>query len=565
MTEAEANGATLLDRMLGPYDVLRGNRNLQLLFGGQVVSSFGDWLYVVALAVLAYEITGSATVVAALTFVRLLPYVLFLPFSGFLADRGNRKALMIGSDVGRGVCMLGLWLVGSGGKLWVAFPLVFLATVLSSLFRPAMSAVLPGLVGDEDKLAQANGLWSQMESVSLILGPALGGVLVLFGEPQAAFLVNGVTFLISALTLLWVRVPPRSSEQGAQAGEEGWVSETLAGFRFLLRENEGVLSAMTVSIAGLTLVGGAIWTLTVVLAEETFGLGGQGAGFLNAAYGAGALLGGLGAGYAASRLRLGPAFVWATGASSLLFALLGVSPAGVLPFVLLVVVGVMDVISDVSSTTILQSATPDSLLGRVFGAFEALLVSAMLLGALVIGPLIDLAGARAATVILSLVGFAFLLFCLPRLLRLEDTLGVRVFVRRVPVLAGLPHRLLEDVASRSRLERFRDGEAVVREGEVGDRLYMVKDGEAEVAARGEGEREVVVATLSKHDHFGEIALLREVPRTATVRARGPLELYSLSREDFQELLERSEGLKTAMTGTSDTRYLETQNRLLTRR
>jgi cyclic nucleotide-binding protein/MFS transporter len=405
-----------------------------------------------------------------------------------------------------------------------------------------------------------------MESVALILGPALGGVLVLLGEPRVAFLINGLTFLISALTLLFLRVPPRSSEQGAHAGEEeGWLSETLAGFRFLFRENEGVLSAMTVSIAGLTIVGGAIWTLTVVLAEETFDLGGQGAGFLNAAYGAGALLGGFVVGYAATRFRLGPTFVWTTGASSLVFALLGVSPAGALPFVLLVVVGVIDVISDVSSTTLLQSATPDHLLGRVFGAFEALLISAMLVGALVIGPLIDLAGARAATVILSLAGFAFLLVCLPRLLRLEDALGVRVFVRRVPALAGLPHRVLEDVASRSHLERFGDGEAVVREGEVGDRLYMVKDGEAEVAARGEGEGEVAMATLSKHDHFGEIALLRDVPRTATVRARGPLELYSLSREDFQELLERSEELKSAMTGTSDARYLETQNRLLTRR
>jgi MFS family permease len=565
MTEAEANGATILGRMLGPYTVLRGNRNLQLLFGGQVVSSFGDWLYVVALAVLVYEVTGSATVVAALTFFRLLPYVLFLPFSGILADRGNRKVLMIVADLGRGVCMLGLLLVGAGGTLWLAFPLVFLATVLSSLFRPAMNSVLPTLVGDENKLAQANGLWSQMESLSFILGPALGGVLVLLGEPRVAFLINGVTFLISALTLLFVRVPPRDEQAAGGGEEEGWLSETLAGFRFLLRENEGVLSAMTVSIFGPALAGGAIWTLTVVLAEETFDLGGQGAGFLNAAYGAGALIGGLVVGYAVTRFCLGPTFVWTTGASAVIFALLGLSPAGALPFVLLGVIGVIDIVSEVSSTTILQSATPDSLLGRVFGAFEALVISAMLVGALIIGPLIDLTGPRAATVILGLAGLAFLLISLPRLLRLEDALGVRVFVRRVPVLAALPHRLLEDVASHARLERFQDGEAVVREGEGGDRLYMVRDGEAEVTARGEGKDEVAVTTLSKHDYFGEIALLRNVPRTATVRAKGPLELYSLSREDFRELLERSEELKSAMTGTSDARYVETQNRLLTRR
>jgi hypothetical protein len=160
MTEAEAGGRTLLSRMLGPYGVLRGNRDLTLLFCGQVVSSFGDWLYILALVVLAYDLTGSATLVAALTFVRLLPYALFLPFSGVLADRGNRKALMIFADLGRGACMLGLLFVGSEEALWIAFPLVFLATAFSSLFKPAMSSVLPTIVGEED-LVKANGIWSQ--------------------------------------------------------------------------------------------------------------------------------------------------------------------------------------------------------------------------------------------------------------------------------------------------------------------------------------------------------------------------------------------------------------------
>jgi len=161
--------------MLGPYGVLRGNRNLQLLFSGQVVSSFGDWLYVLALGILAYEITGSATVVAVLTFARLLPYAVLLPFSGMLADRGNRKVLMILADLGRGACMLGLLFAGSERTLWIAYPLVFLATMFSSLFQPAMSSVLPAIVGDEEKLVDANSIWSQMDSVSFVLGPALRG------------------------------------------------------------------------------------------------------------------------------------------------------------------------------------------------------------------------------------------------------------------------------------------------------------------------------------------------------------------------------------------------------
>jgi MFS family permease len=216
MTVAEANRESLLSRMFGPYEVLRGNGNLSLLFGGQVVSAFGDWLYILALVVLAYDLTGSATLVAALTFVRLLPYALFLPFSGVLADRGNRKALMIGADVGRGACMLGLLFAGTKETLWIAFPLVFLATALSSLFNPAMNSVLPAVVGDEEDLVKANSIWSQMDALSFVLGPALGGVLVMLGEPRLAFLINGLTFFISAATLLFERIPPREAAERSE-------------------------------------------------------------------------------------------------------------------------------------------------------------------------------------------------------------------------------------------------------------------------------------------------------------------------------------------------------------
>ena len=552
--------------MLGPYGVLRGNRNLQLLFGGQVVSSFGDWLYVLALGILAYEITGSATVVAVLTFARLLPYAVLLPFSGMLADRGNRKVLMISADLGRGACMFGLLFAGSEETLWIAYPLVFLATMFSSLFQPAMSSVLPAIVGDEEKLVEANSIWSQMDSVSFVLGPALGGVLALLGAPELAFVINGATFLVSAATLLFVHIPPRETPETAEGDEEeGWLSETLAGFRFLFRENEGVLAALTVALVGLSFTGGGIWTLILVLSDEAFGLGTEGSGFLNSAYGVGGVVGGFAAGYLASKVRLGPAVIWSIGAGSAVFICLGISPAGVLPFVIMFVVGILDIMVDVNGTTIIQTGTPEKLLGRVFGAFDGVLILAMLAGALIVGPLIDLLGPRTTTVVSMLVALGIFLLCLPRLRKLDRVLGVRMFIRKVPVLSGLSHAVLEDLASRMTLEKVPDGTAVVSQGEVGNRLYIVKDGEAEVVARGDDEQEKALATLSKNDYFGEIALLKDVPRTATVRAKGALELYSLDREDFQNLLERSEKLKSAMTGTSDARYVETQNRLLLRR
>ena len=562
---AETRGG-FVAQLMGPYRVLRGNRSLQLLFGGQVVSSFGDWLYVLALGILAYEITGSATVVAALTFARLLPYAVLLPFSGILADRGNRKALMIAADLGRGACMFGLLFAGSEETLWIAYPLVFVATVFSSLFRPAMGSVLPAIVGDEGRLVEANGIWAQMDSVSFVLGPALGGVLALLGAPELAFAINGATFLVSAATLLFVRIPPREIPEPTEGDEEeGWLSETLAGFRFLFRENEGVLAALTVAFVGLTFTGGGIWTLILVLSDEAYGLGTEGSGFLNSVYGAGGVAGGLAAGYLASKVRLGPAVIWSTAASSVVFLLLGVSPAGVLPFVILFVVGILDIVVEVNGTTIIQTGTPEELLGRVFGAFEGVLILAMLAGALAVGPLIELLGPRTTTVAFAVAALAIFLACLPRLRRLEGVLGVRTFVRKVPILSGLSHAVLEDLASRMTLEKVPDGTAVVSQGEVGDRLYILKDGEAEVTAQGDDGRETELATLSKNDYFGEIALLRDVPRTATVRARGPLELYSLERDDFRRLLERSEKLKGAMTGTSDARYVETQNSLLLRR
>jgi MFS family permease len=553
---------SLRDQVFGPYRVLRGRRNLQLLFGAQIVSSFGNWLYIVALLVLAYDLTGSATIVAVLTFVRLLPFGLFLPITGILADRWNRKTLMIAANLGRSLCMLGLVLVDSPATLWLAFFLAFIFSSLSSLFMPAIRSVLPSVVGDEDDLVKANSLWTQMDSLSFVLGPFFGSILLLLGQVQTAFLVNGLAFLIASITLLFVRVPPRT--ETPRPKEEGWLAENLAGFRFLFRQNEGVLAAFTVAVAGMAFMGGAFWTLLVVMAAQTFGLGSEGTGFLNAAYGFGGVLAGFAVGLLVARLRLHWVFFWSTLVGHIVVVFFGLSPAGVFPFVLLALIGLTDVFSEVSGTTVVQTGTPNELLGRVFGAFEWAAISAMLLGSLVIGPFIDLFGPRTATVMFGVIGIILLLGCLPWLRRLESVLGVRVFIRQVPVLSSLSHGVLDDLASRMQLEKVPDDTVIVRQGEHGDRLYIIKSGEAEVVVKGNREQEVALETLAKMDYFGEIALLRDVPRTATVKARGPVELYSLSRDDFQSLLQRSEELKATMTGTSDTRYLETQSRLLMR-
>lgn len=549
-------------QLISPLRMLRGNRLLALLATTQTLSLVGDWLYLVALTVLIYTISHSATAVALLTFVRLLPYALFLPVAGFFVDKWDRKRLLIGALLGRTLCMLGLTLVRTPSTVTLAYLLVFLVTTLASLQRPAFNSILPTVV-PEDERVLANSLMSQLESLSHIIGPLLGGVLVLLGAVQTAFLITGACALLAAVVIALAPIHPPQPE--SRPRDSDWLGETIAGYRFLFRENDGVLAACVLAFAGLTLLGGAYWTLAIVLSEQTFHLGGQGIGFLETLYGVGGLIAGLAIASFSRRFSLSRLFIAGGIASAVGAALFGISPAGALPFACMALIGMGDVFTEVNSYTLLQSGTPAELLGRVFGAFEATYVAAMLVGALLVGPLVGALGPRGATVALALSGLATLLLCLPRLRHLERALGVRIFLRRVPILATLSLRALDDIASRVQLERYPALATIVRQGEAGDQLYIVKLGTLDVTTADGAGHEIHHATIGPMDYFGEIALLHDVPRTATIRAREPVELYSLSRASFQQVLQRSADLRDAMLETAGARYLRSHGALLIHR
>lgn len=402
-------------RLPGPYRVMQDNRSLALLFGGQAVSAIGDWLYITVLVVYAYTLTGSAAVAGLLTFTRLLPYALFLPLSGVLADRFDRKRLMIVADLGRAACMLGLLAVHSRETVWIAFPLVFVSTCLFSLFRPALSATLPAVAGGDERLVQANALMAQISGLSLLLGPGLGGLLLLAGLERGAFVINGATYLVSAATLLRLRIPAREAAERIPAAR--WAAETLTGFRVLWRD--GGLEAVTLTTAAGSWFNGAVWTLMVVLAERSWGLGAHDAGFLSGAVGVGGLLSGFLVGGFVNRFRLGNGYVIAMAATSALIALVGLSPAGFVAAGILAAYGLCDVLNEVMGSTVVQRGTPDELLGRVFGALETVIICALMLGALTVGPLVAAIGPRATTVGFALVPAAMLVIHLPRLRRLD--------------------------------------------------------------------------------------------------------------------------------------------------
>ncbi|HEX6510239.1 MAG TPA: MFS transporter [Chloroflexota bacterium] len=551
-----------IGHLLAPYRVLQGNRSFDLIFAGQSASFLADWLYIVSLIVIAYAVTGSATFVAILTFVRLSPYALLMPFMGMLADRGDRRLMLILTNLGRGACVLGLLAVDSKGTIWLAFPLVFAITTLSSIFRPTIRSMVPEVV-DSDHLVQANSLLSQVESLSFVVGPGLGSVFILIGHPQAAFAVTGLAYIGAAVAFYFVKHVPRV-EHGRPV-EGGWLSQNLAGFRFLFRENQGVLAAFTLAIAATGLLSGAFWTLILVLAETTFHLGPQGTGYLNAANGIGGLLGGLIVGLLLTKLRLNQLFIVALIINFAVVIVVGASPIGAGAFAAFIVFGITDVVAQVAGVTVIQTATPSELLGRVFAAFESILVLSMLIGTLLAGPLIGFFGPRAATIALAVASLAILAGCLPLLLKMQEVLGVRIFLRQIPVLTALSLQVLDDFASRLQVERFTPGTEIVHQGDYGDRLYIMKSGDVDVSYESDGRPRVHLATLSTMDYFGEIALLRDVQRTASVHAKDEVEAYSLMRTDFQELLKRSRELELAMAGTSDARLTDTQSKLVLHR
>ncbi|HLI51151.1 MAG TPA: MFS transporter, partial [Thermomicrobiaceae bacterium] len=302
-----------------------------------------------------------------------------------------------------------------------AFPLVFVSTCLFSLFRPALNATVPAAAHGQDNLVQANALMSQIDGLALLLGPALAGLLLLGGLGRLAFVINAATYMASTLTLLQLRIPPREGDDRQGTGH--WLDETLEGWRFLRHQGRGVLMAVTMTSAGGSCFNGAIWTLAVVMAEQTWHTGSQGAGFLTSCIGIGGLVGGLGIGIVTGRMRLGQGYIRAMAGTIAGIALLGIAPAGPLPFIVITCCGLFDVINQILGNTIIQQSTPDELLGRVFGIFEAIVVTGLLAGSLAVGLLIDTIGPRATTAGLALVPLAFLLIYLPGLRHLDAPAG----------------------------------------------------------------------------------------------------------------------------------------------
>jgi MFS family permease len=488
----------------------------------------GHWAYLVAVAVFAYDV-GGAGAVGLLVVIRTVPAALVAPFAAVLADRYSRVRVMIASNLVRAVLIAAAGLcVYADTPAWVVYAIVGIAMLVGTPFRPALAAVTPAVARTPGELTAANAVSSTLESIGYFVGPALAGLLLAAASPELVFFLTAAAFTLSALVISRVTAPaPAAHREGGE--RRGVFSEALVGFRTVggdsrLRILLGLFSAQT-------LVAGALTVLIVVMAFELLDMGEAGVGWLNSSIGVGALVGSIAALSLAGMRRLSPAFIGGIVLWGLPLVLIGIFSEPAVAIVLLAIVGAGNSVVDVAVFTLIQRAVPDDVLARVFGVIQFLWIATFGLGGLLAVPLVDWLGADGALVVAGAFLPVLALLTGPKLLRLDaaaEAPGEELsLLRSIPIFAPLPGTPLEHLAARLVPLRVDAGSVIVKQGDSGDRFYVVVEGEVDVEVDG-----ARVSDLGPGGYFGEIALIRDVPRTATATARTDVVLYALEREDF---------------------------------
>jgi MFS family permease len=500
------------------------NGDLRRLILAWAASNLASRASAIAVAVYAYQ-AGGAGAVGIVAFARLAAAAALSPWLSVLADRRSRRLVMIGSDLFRLLLLASMAaLVAGDGEPAIVYVLAVLVAIAEPVFRSAQAALTPSLVKTPAELTAANVLASGVESVGLFLGPALGALLLAVTDVSTVFAVTAALLALAILLVARIGV----AGEAVPEHEHDRLRSLLAGWHTIVAEPHLRLVIALFSVQGL--VAGLFNVLVVVLAIEILDLGTAGVGLLDGMVGVGAVLAVLVAAGLAGRDRLAGYFAIGLLLWGLPLALTGATTETGLVLALLVLIGVGNTFVDVSGITLLQRTAPDAVLGRVFGAFEALVVLSMGVGSLLAPVLVELVGDRGALVVAGLM-LPVVLVPLWRPLVAIDAASPAAedveLLRRVPIFAPLPPPEIERLAKALAPVSVDAGSTVFSEGAVGHRFYVIRVGTVEIVVGGERVR-----TCGPGDSFGEIALVRDVPRTATVRALSHVELLALDRDVF---------------------------------
>jgi MFS family permease len=497
-------------------------RRVELAWGGSIAA---EWAHFVALGVFAYQ-EGGATAVGIAGLVRLLPAAALAPFAASLGDRFRRERFLLGLMLVASAALAGSAAAAYGGSRVLVFAFAAVVGLSTTLVRPALQALLPSLARTPEELIASNGATSIIESLGTLVGPILAGLLVSFADVGLVFAVGAGMFLVAAALLARVEVEGRI-ELADAPGDRGARGMVAAGFRAIMRTPNARL--VIGLIAAQAFVRGCLNVLIVVAVFRVLHGSDSEVGYLTAAIGVGGLLGAFGAMTLAGR-RLAVPFGLALVFWGLPIALIAPRPDLVLALFLLAIVGAANSVEDVAVFTLLQRIVPDEFLARVLGVAWGLAMGAVAIGSILAPAVVALIGPRPAFAVVGAILPLLTLLTYRRLDRIDRTVAEPPpeleLIDHVPMFAPLSLAGKERVAGRLVPVSVSAGELVIRAGDAGDRFYIVGDGELEIEAAGRR------STAHRADYFGEIALLRDVPRTATVRASVDSELYALQRDDF---------------------------------
>ncbi len=523
------------------YRALFRNRDYRLLYTGLAISMSGSWAYNVALVVFVFDATHSAAWVAAASMTRFLTALVASPFGGLVADRMERIRLMVTLDTVCVVLQSGLAVVAAlHGPVLLAIVLAALSSVCGSSYDPAARAATPTIVGEEH-LAAANSAQSVVENLSVIVGPAIAGVLLLFSPTAVVFAINAATFGISALLVGSIRTRSRAVDI-TRGGTVGPLKQMAAGVAAFVE------SPTVMLLAGFSILASFVYgtdtVLFVVISRDQLGTGSTGYGYLLAALGVGGILMAGFMNRIAAAKRLGAIIVLGMAVFCLPTALLSIVHAPWIAFLLEVVRGAGTIVVDVLAITALQRLVKPDVVARVFGVFFAFVLAAIALGALLMPILLGLAGLETTLLIMGFAIPALTIASYPWV-RVLDTRALKDFASIEPrvltlqgldIFAGASRAALERIARSTVEETIPAGTVLIREGAEADDFFVLTAGEVTVSAAGEAGVEQSLGVLTPPNYFGEIGLLEHRPRTATVTTTTDCTVYRINGTDFVEAL-----------------------------
>jgi hypothetical protein len=526
---------------LGPLGVLRSTLADPAMRRLQVASaawSAGEGAYIVSVLVFAFA-TGGAGAVAFVTILRTAPSIVLVPLLTGLAG-GRRADEMLRATLGvRLVCVfLAGTAVVAGAPGLVVYVLVAVDSVVGTLLQPIRGSLLPAIARSPAELVTGNVALTTGDSLGALVGPTLAAASLVVGGTAAPFLPGLVLLVLANALALGIHgarpllaTRPRD-RRGVEEPAEAVVptADVPAAAATPWRPDPATIAVMG-AIVVQRLTRGAITVLLVAAAIDLLAMGDPGVGLLTAAIGLGGLVGAAMAVTLAGRRLLAPSFAagmvaWGGG-----IALVGLIAVPVAAMTTLAVSGVGKMFVDSVGFSIIQRSVPNDLRTRVLGIHMGLIVAAIASGAALASFLIESIGIARSLVIVGLLPIAAVTIAWP-LIRNADRRAL-VHDRELQLLEGIPlFRPLqlttkEELAARLTRATAEPGRAICTQGEVGDRFYVVRSGELEVTVDG-----LVSGRLEQGEGFGEIALLRDMPRTATVRAVSPVELAVLERREF---------------------------------